>query len=115
MFMKVTKETAEHYVWGQQCDGWHLLKTDSLSVIQERMPPATSEMMHVHLKAQQLFFIISGTAVFETKGVMHTIHSNESFHIPAGEKHKISNRSNEDLHFLVISEPKAHGDRIVCE
>jgi len=32
---------AEHYLWGDNCDGWHLLKTDSLSIIQENMPPDT--------------------------------------------------------------------------
>ena len=29
---------AEHYVWGDGCDGWHLLKHPDLSVIQERVP-----------------------------------------------------------------------------
>ena len=30
----------EHYNWGEACDGWHLLKTDSLSVIQEKCQQA---------------------------------------------------------------------------
>lgn len=112
--MKLTKENAEHYVWGQCCDGWHLVKTEALSVIQERMPPGASETMHHHLKAQQLFFILQGTAIIEADGVEYEIRSNESFHITKGVKHKISNKGQEDLHFLVISEPKSHGDRVNC-
>ncbi|MET7035751.1 hypothetical protein [Elizabethkingia miricola] len=45
----------EHYNWGGVCDGWHLLKTDSLSIIQEKMPPNTEETFHYHTKAQQFF------------------------------------------------------------
>gem|GEM_PF-6281536 len=30
---KITTSVAEHCVWGNQCDGWHLLRTSGLSVI----------------------------------------------------------------------------------
>jgi hypothetical protein len=40
--------TAEHYVWGDVCDGWHLVKSPSLSVIQERVPPGGAEVKHYH-------------------------------------------------------------------
>lgn len=53
--MKVKNtDNAEHYIWGENCDGWHLLKSDSLSVIQEKMPPGTKESLHFHSKAQQV-------------------------------------------------------------
>jgi len=29
----ISKETAEHYAWGQNCDGWHLVDSVELSVI----------------------------------------------------------------------------------
>ena len=35
----VSKKNAEHYVWGGDCDGWYLVKNDSLNVIEERLPP----------------------------------------------------------------------------
>lgn len=53
--MITSAENAEHYIWGDHCDGWHLLKTERLSVIQERMPPGTAEQRHYHERAQQLF------------------------------------------------------------
>jgi len=110
--MITSTENAEHYTWGAQCDGWDLLISDSLSVIQERMPPGTSEQMHYHERAQQVFYILSGMATFEIEGALETVLLNQSIHIPAGTKHRIINNGDSDLHFLVISEPKTRGDRV---
>jgi mannose-6-phosphate isomerase-like protein (cupin superfamily) len=109
---KVSVQNAEHYYWGDKCDGWHLLKSDALSVIQERMPPDTSEQLHFHSKAQQLFYILSGEATFEIEDKVILVAANESLHIPQQTQHKISNQGKSDLHFIVISEPKSHGDRV---
>jgi mannose-6-phosphate isomerase-like protein (cupin superfamily) len=103
---------AEHYTWGTGCDGWHLLKTDTLSVIQERMPPGTGEQTHYHERAQQVFYILAGTATFEVAGETLMVNQNQSIHITPNSKHRISNNGKTDLHFLVISEPKSHGDRV---
>ncbi|MDX5481166.1 MAG: cupin domain-containing protein [Hymenobacteraceae bacterium] len=106
-----TTQNTEHYVWGNNCDGWHLVKTDTLSVIQERIPPGASEKPHVHLKAQQLFYVLAGVATFEVEGQTYKVKANESIHIPRGATHCVANKGDQDLDFLVISEPKAHGDR----
>lgn len=102
---------SEHYTWGDGCDGWHLLKTNSLSVIQEKMPPGTSEQLHFHTNAQQVFYILSGVATFDVDGELAVVNANESLHIPKLTKHSISNKGNETLEFLLVSEPAAHGDR----
>lgn len=49
--LKISKEHAEHYNWGNQCDGWHLVKNNELSVIHERMPANTTEVSHYHQQA----------------------------------------------------------------
>jgi len=113
--MKISKETAEHYTWGQHCDGWHLLKSDSLSIIQEKMPHGTEEALHFHHKAQQFFYILSGQAIFEIENNLIEVQASEGLHIAPHQKHKIKNNGTSDLHFLVISEPKAHGDRTNIE
>jgi len=105
-------QNAENYKWGDGCDGWHLLKTNSLSVIQERMSPGTSERKHFHNHSQQLFFILSGVATFEIEGQVYVVNPNHSIHIPSGTEHFIANKNNQELEFLVISEPKSHGDRV---
>jgi len=40
----ISKLTAEHYLWGNGCDGWHLVKNPQLSVIQELTPAGTAEV-----------------------------------------------------------------------
>jgi quercetin dioxygenase-like cupin family protein len=110
--MIISTENAEHYSWGDLCDGWHLLRSDSLSVIQERMPPHTNEELHFHNYAQQIFYILSGVAAFEVEGEIKAVNAGQSIHILPKTKHRILNNGESDLHFLVISEPKAHGDRV---
>lgn len=108
-------ENAEYYTWGDNCDGWHLLKTDNLSVIEESMPVGTQEKMHLHQIAQQLFYILSGEATFIIDDLRAVVKAKQSIHIVANTKHSISNSGDQDLKFLVISAPKAHGDRVELE
>jgi mannose-6-phosphate isomerase-like protein (cupin superfamily) len=112
--MITSVSNSEHYQWGNNCDGWFLLKSETLSVIQEKMPPGSCELLHYHQKSQQVFFILSGSATFEVDGKVIVVKQNESIHIQPGLMHRISNESTVDLDFLVISEPKSHGDRINC-
>jgi mannose-6-phosphate isomerase-like protein (cupin superfamily) len=107
----ISIQNAAHYTWGNNCDGWHLLKTESLSVIQEKMPSGTSEQLHFHDRAQQVFYILSGIATFEIEGGIRMVKANESVAIPAGARHFIANENSEGLTFLVISQPNSHGDR----
>jgi mannose-6-phosphate isomerase-like protein (cupin superfamily) len=107
----ISKESAEHYTWGAQCDGWHLLKSPDLSVIQERMPPGTAETRHFHHRAQQLFYILAGKAVMRLAGHSIVLTAGEALRIPPGVPHQMRNDSADEVHFLVISQPPSHGDR----
>jgi mannose-6-phosphate isomerase-like protein (cupin superfamily) len=108
----VCKSNAEHYVWGDHCDGWHLVKTAGLSVIQERMPPGSKEARHYHVYAEQLFFILSGTATMTLGDDVFVIQAGKGIHVPAGQTHQMCNDGADDLHFIVSSTPPSHGDRI---
>jgi mannose-6-phosphate isomerase-like protein (cupin superfamily) len=110
--MKVSKETGRHYIWGGNCDGWQLLSTDSLSVIEERIPAGGGEVMHYHEKAQQLFYILDGEAMFESDGVTAVVGKREGYLVLPGVRHRIWNPGQADLHFLVVSEPRSRGDRV---
>ena len=110
--MKKTKENSERYHWGEKCNGWHLVKTDGLSVIQEIMPANTEETRHYHSIAQQFFFILEGNAVFEIQNGVILVEQGEGIHIKPNIKHQIKNNTNEDLEFLVISQPTTKLDRI---
>ena len=113
--MKKSKENSEQYTWGDNCKGWHLIKTPSLGVIQETMPPGSEEVMHKHQLAQQFFFILKGEAVFELDGETTTVKAGEGIHVLPGKVHRIKNKTDQEIEFLVISEPHAHGDRIVVD
>lgn len=103
---------AEHYAWGDGCDGWHLLKTDGLSVIQERVPPGRGEVRHYHRSARQFFYILSGEALLEAGGAEHRLAAGQGLEVPPGVPHRFRNGSGNDVVFLVVSSPKSHGDRV---
>jgi mannose-6-phosphate isomerase-like protein (cupin superfamily) len=62
------QSNVEHYVWGDSCDGWHLVLHTDLRIIEECVPAGASEVRHYHQKAQQLFFILGGQAIMEVGG-----------------------------------------------
>ena len=107
----ISKVTAEHYIWGSGCDGWHLVKNPQLSVIQERMPAGTSEVRHFHHSAQQFFYVLAGKAVMDVNGGLVALTAGEGIWIPAGTSHQMRNESGDEVHFLVISQPPSHEDR----
>ncbi len=111
MNLPISTLNAEHYLWGDACDGWHLLKRDDVSVIQERMPSNRAEVMHYHQVARQFFFILEGEGamVFEDHEVK--LQKGNGLEIPPGVHHQFCNKSQSDVHFLVISVPTARGDR----
>ena len=110
--MIVSIENSEHYVWGEICDGWHLLTREEISIIQERVPAGGAEVMHFHNTARQFFYILDGegTMVFENHQVM--LQKGQGVEIAPHIKHKFENRSAENVHFLVISVPPTKGDRV---
>ena len=107
----ISRETAEHYSWGSGCDGWHLLRQDTLSVIEERMPPRTSEVLHRHRQATQFFYVLRGELHIDVDGVMHHVPSGSGLEVRRGEPHQVFNNGSEPAEFLVVSQPPSHGDR----
>lgn len=110
---KVDISEAEHYVWGNRCDGWHLLKQADLSVIEERVPPGEQEQRHYHNSARQFFYILQGEAVLEVAGDRVVLQERQGIEIPPGLPHQFRNESDRDVVFLVVSAPRAQGDRVV--
>ncbi len=95
----ISLATAEHYSWGQSCDGWHLVRNAALSVIEEQMPPGSSEVLHSHRSAQQFFFMLSGQLTIEVGYDEVELHAGEGLHIPPRVRHRISNTSGQWLAF----------------
>ena len=108
----ISRANAEHYRWGTDCDGWHLVKVANLSVIEEFIPSGGSEVRHSHGKAQQFFYILSGEVLMEVEGRNTLLGAGTGMRILPGSRHQISNPASRPARFLVISQPPSHGDRI---
>lgn len=113
--MKVTIDNAKSYEWGEGCKAWHLLQSKGLGVIQEKMEPGTSEKEHYHRHTQQYFYMLEGTAEFNLGNKVLFLKKGEGVFVKPGLAHYISNKSTDPIHFLVISEPHSHADRINLE
>lgn len=110
--MVLSKRNIPHYAWGENCEGWIFVENANLSVKRERIPAHTSEQLHYHERVQQFFFILKGIATFEIEDETMEIKANEGLHIEAGKKHRIINNSEDDLEFILSSQPTTKGDRI---
>lgn len=110
----ISKQNAEHYVWGENCDGWRLVDREECSIIHEKMPPDSREVRHFHEKAEQFFFVLSGCLHIELDGTEHELHPQEGIEIPSNIPHQAMNRSADPVEFLVISRPNTRGDRVLA-
>lgn len=110
--MVTSIESAEHYIWGEVCDGWRLLKRDDLSVIQERVPPGGAEVMHYHNVSRQFFYVLAGEGVIAFEDSVVHLKKGQGIEIAPTVKHQFKNQSDSDVYFLVISVPSTRGDRV---
>ena len=111
----IDRARAEHYTWGGVCDGWHLLKAEGLSVIEERIPPGGSEVRHFHERAHQFFYVLKGVLSFELDGKDYSLHPRQGLEVKPGTPHRVFNRGTEDAEFIVVSHPPSHADRVTAE
>lgn len=108
----IDRSTAEHYAWGQQCDGWHLVSVATFSVIEERMPPGASEMRHFHRNSRQFFYVLHGELSLEVDGREDTLLPGQGHEISPGVAHQVRNRATMPAEFIIVSVPPAHDDRV---
>ncbi len=107
----VNRDNAEHYTWGSNCDAWHLLQTRRLSVIEERVPPGSSESPHYHRYATQLFYLLAGNVRFRHATETLELGPGDAVHVPPGVVHSLENTGSSEAVLLVVSNPESHSDR----
>lgn len=98
--------------WGINCQSWTLKNSNELSIKYEMMPPGTQEQMHFHQESSQFFFILKGRASFVIDDQKINLIKDEAVSIRPFQIHVISNESDENLEFLLISNPSTNQDRI---
>ena len=69
------------------------------------IPPGEEIPYHYHEKRESLIFLISGEATETVEGKAYHVKSGDILSIPAGEKHKIVNRSDTNLRYLEFFTP----------
>lgn len=106
-----SRDTAEHYVWGEACDGWRLLSQPDLSVIEERIPPGRGEVAHFHTRARQLFYVLAGRLAIDRPGESLVLGQGDALEVSPSTVHRVHNPFDTDAVFLVISAPTTTGDR----
>jgi mannose-6-phosphate isomerase-like protein (cupin superfamily) len=104
---------ASHYLWGNGCSGWHLLQNENMSIIEELVPPGQSEQRHFHEYARQFFYILEGEAMMEVDGHEFILQATQGIEVPPQIAHQFRNESDSEVRFLVVSVPKAQGDRVI--
>lgn len=108
----ISTANAEHYIWGDRCDGWYLVRTDEINIIEEKMPPGTSEVRHYHLCARQFFYVLEGELTMEVEQQDFVLRVGEGIEIAPGKAHQAMNHSTAATRFLVTSQPPSHSDRV---
>lgn len=108
----ISRENAEHYRWGVDCDAWHLVKDKNIAVIEEFMPPGAAEIRHHHVHAQQFFYILTGEVMMEIEGETSVVPAGSGIRVLPGKRHQVRNPTSEPVRFLVISQPPSRGDRV---
>ena len=67
----ISRANAEHYTWGQGCDGWYLVKNDQMTIIEKPGPNSSSfavgglnvDLDRVHLTAGKVDVPLRSTQV----------------------------------------------------
>lgn len=107
----ISKDNAEHYGWGDNCDGWYLVNRQDMLVIHEKMPACTAEKRHFHSVSRQFFFVLKGVLSMELEGEIHHLFAQQGLEIPPEAEHQARNDSESPVEFIVISHPTTRGDR----
>lgn len=107
----ISPATAPHYLWADVCEGWHLARTSTLSVIQERMPPGTAETRHRHLRVRQFFYVLGGRLTLDVEGQQQVLPAGHGLEIEPGQAHQALNEGPDMVEFLVISDGISREDR----
>lgn len=95
-----------------QCDGWHLVKTQELSIIEELMPPGAKEVRHFHVRARQFFFVLEAELTLKLEHREFVARAHQGIEIPPGQAHQALSKGEHRVRFLVTSQPPSHGDRV---
>jgi rhodanese-related sulfurtransferase/uncharacterized RmlC-like cupin family protein len=89
-------------------DGSSLIKaspktgTQGVVFVEDTMPPSSTSGIHVHLEADEFFYVLEGTGRINLGVDEHEISAGDMIFVPVGTDHKISSSDGEPLHVIFV-------------
>ena len=84
------------------------------SLAEARLPAGASTTKHYHPKAEEIYYLLEGTALMEIDGVKKPAGPGDAIAIPPGAVHQITNTGGTTLRFLCCCAPAyEHTDTIL--
>ncbi len=85
------------------------------SLAQATLAPNQSTTRHFHPRAEEIYFIQSGTGTMEIEGAVREVKAGDAVAIPNGARHQIINTGQSELAFLCCCAPAySHEDTILA-
>ena len=86
------------------------------SLAEARLPAGATTQEHYHPKAEEIYFITSGTGRMRIENETQEVKAGDAIAIPPGKKHKLWNIGTEPLTLLCCCAPAyEHSDTIITE
>lgn len=86
------------------------------SLAEARLPPGASTTAHYHPKAEEIYYILEGTALMRIENETRAVGPGDAIAIPPGMIHQITNTSGTMLRFLCCCAPGyEHDDTVLVE
>lgn len=112
MSKPISAATAENFKWGHGvCDGWYLLKSEPMSIVEEIMPAGGLGVVHYHSAAQHFLYVLRGDVSLVIDQEKHLLKKGDGITISPKAEHQIRNESDDEVNFLVFSAPDNFTDK----
>jgi mannose-6-phosphate isomerase-like protein (cupin superfamily) len=86
------------------------------SLAEARLPPGARTTKHYHPRAEEIYYLLEGTARMEIDGEFREVGPGDAIAIPPGARHQITNTGPGLLKFLCCCAPGyQHADTVLCD
>lgn len=83
------------------------------SLAEARLPPGASTAPHYHPRAEEIYYLLEGTARMRIESEVREVGPGDAIAIPPGRRHQITNSGAATLRFLCCCAPAYEHDDAV--
>ena len=76
--------------------------TQGVVWVEDRMPPSVTSGIHLHLEADEFFYVLDGTGHFRLEAEEHQIGAGGMIFVPLKTEHRITSSKDDPLHVIFI-------------